>query len=211
MTQNLFISFEGGEGVGKTTLLMGLASRLEGRGADVICTREPGGTPIAEALRNVLLDPTFNEEDASPTTEALILAAARRNHVEQKIEPALKHGSWVLCDRYIDSTRAYQGSRINALDLRKIEALATGGLLPDLTILLDAEPSDLLERRQQRGQTTDRFERRSLDYHRTVRKRFLDIAAAEPRRIVVLNALQTPDELIDAADDIITSTVTKAG
>ena len=211
MTKNLFISFEGGEGVGKTTLLTGLASRLEGRGADVVCTREPGGTPIAEALRNVLLDPTFNEEDASPTTEALILAAARRNHVEQKIETALKHGSWVLCDRYIDSTRAYQGSQISASDLGKIEALATGDLLPDLTILLDAEPSDLLERRQQRGQTTDRFERRSLDYHRTVRKRFLDIAAAEPRRIVVLNALQTPDELIDAADAIITSNSSKAG
>ncbi len=197
--------------MGKTTLLTGLASRLEGRGANVVRTREPGGTPIAEALRNVLLDPTFNEEDASPTTEALILAAARRNHVEQKIEPALKNGSWVLCDRYIDSTRAYQGSRISASDLEKIEALATGGLLPDLTILLDAEPSDLIERRQQRGQNTDRFERRSIDYHRTVRQRFLDIAVAEPRRIVVLDALKAPDALIDAADAIITSTVTQAG
>lgn len=154
---------------------------------------------MAEALRSVLLDPAYREDDASPMTEALILAAARRNHVEQKINPALASNKWVLCDRFIDSTRAYQGDSIGALDMASIEALATAGVVPSLTFLLDAAPSALIERRQQRGQNTDRFERRSLDYHNTVRQRFLDIAEQNPERIIVLDALQTPEALINEA------------
>lgn len=154
---------------------------------------------MAEALRSVLLDPAYREDDASPMTEALILAAARRNHVEQKINPALASNKWVLCDRFIDSTRAYQGEKIGALDMAAIEALATAGVIPSLTFLLDAAPAALIERRQQRGQNTDRFERRSLDYHNTVRQRFLDIAEQDPERIIVLDALQTPESLINEA------------
>lgn len=154
---------------------------------------------MAEALRSVLLDPAYREDDASPMTEALILAAARRNHVEQKINPALASNKWVLCDRFIDSTRAYQGEKIGAPDMAAIEALATAGVIPSLTFLLDAAPAALIERRQQRGQNTDRFERRSLDYHNTVRQRFLDIAEQDLERIIVLDALQTPESLINEA------------
>ena len=198
-----FITFEGGEGVGKTTLLNSLAIRLESDGHTVCRTREPGGTPVAEALRGVLLDPDRSDSDISPMTEALILAAARRNHVEQKIRPSLEAGHWVLCDRFIDSTRAYQGPRISSENLILIEDLATDAVRPHVTFLLDADPVDLIERRKARGETTDRFERRPMSYHHGVREAFLLLAKQFPERIQILNALNTPDELEKSAYEIL--------
>ncbi|MAP94476.1 MAG: dTMP kinase [Ponticaulis sp.] len=188
-----FISFEGGEGVGKTTLLRNLERRFIERGQHVHCTREPGGTPIAEQLRGVLLSSGNADAALSPMTEALIISAARRDHVDLVIKPKLAEGFWVLCDRFTDSTRAYQGEKLTDADLTDLERCATAGLEPGLTILLDAPPEKLIERRISRGETTDRFEKRPMAFHNAVREAFLKLAQNHPTRILVIDALQTPE------------------
>ena len=190
----LFIAFEGPEGAGKTLHLRLLAQRLRASGRQVVETREPGGTPLADRLRTVVLDPALGEIDGS--TEALILAAARADHVAHVIQPALQAGQVVLTDRYIDSTYAYQGygSGVDLAWLDTITTYATGGLLPTLTILLDLDPAIGLARKRQDAQATgaalSRIDQRPLDYHRRVRQGFRQRAAVQPSRWLVLDATQ---------------------
>ena len=192
-----FLTFEGGEGSGKSTLIKAVAEALRGLGKDIVVTREPGGTPLAEALRTLLLNPEDGSEP-NPWTQALIVNAARHDHLSRLIEPALEAGKWVLSDRFSDSTRAYQGAGGTSLsDLIVLEEIVLGKTRPDLTFILDAPPEALLERRRTRGGKSDTFERASLDFHEDVRRRFLAIAATNTDRYVVLDALQTPDALRD--------------
>lgn len=193
-----FITLEGGEGTGKSTLIAGLQRTLGDRGLDVVVTREPGGTVLAEAVRGLALNPP---DDAawSPLAHALLMNTAREDHLKHLIRPALARGTWVICDRFADSTRAYQS--IDGVDLEKllaIEAIVVGETRPDLTLILDAAPEALLQRRQQRN-TKDVFELKTVAFHEKVRAAFLEIAEAEPQRCHVLDALQSPEDVLKAA------------
>jgi len=194
-----FITLEGGEGAGKSTQARRLATWLRGRGLQVQTTREPGGTPGAELLRRALLSKEVEGWD--PVTEALIVTAARRDHVERLIRPSLAAGVWVVCDRFVDSTVAYQG-HAGGLDLGRIaelQSFATDGLQPDLTIVLDLPPERGLARAGRRdGALVGRFEERPLDFHRRLRAGFLEIAAHAPQRCVVIDADRGEDAV--AAD-----------
>lgn len=190
----LFVTFEGGEGSGKSTQLVRLAARLRARGIEPLVTREPGGTPLAEGIRNLLLDPARRPGAMS---EALLMEAARADLVVSLVRPALDAGRVVLCDRYDDSTLAYQGGG-RGLEpglLAVLNRVATGGLKPDLTLLYDVPPGVGLARRENAGGDTNRLDREPADFHARVRQRFLELAAAEPARWVVLDATATPDEL----------------
>jgi dTMP kinase len=178
------IAFEGVEGAGKSTQLDLLCRALEGRGREVVVTREPGGTPAGERVRGLLLDP---EVELHPRTEALLFAAARAELVEAVIRPALERGAVVLCDRYLDSSLAYQGAArgLGQGPVEEVNRFATGGLLPDLVVLLDLGPASGLGRRA--GQL-DRIEAQDLDFHRRVRQAFRDLAAADPARFSVVDA-----------------------
>ena len=190
----LFVTFEGGEGSGKSTQLARLAARLRARGLEPVLTREPGGTPLAEGIRELLLDPARRPGAMS---EALLMEAARADVVEHVIRPALAAGRVVLCDRYDDSTLAYQGGG-RGLDAGLLEVLnraATGGLVPDLTLLYDVPPALGLERRERAAGDTNRLDREPAEFHARVRRRYLDLAAAAPRRWVVLDGAAAPDEL----------------
>jgi len=195
-----FITLEGGEGAGKSTLLKGLVAALAGRGVRVVASREPGGTPLAEAVRALVLSPPEGQA-WSPLAEALLMNAARADHVETLIRPARAQGQTVICDRYSDSTRVYQsvGAGVPMAHLRVMEAIVTEGARPDLTLILDAAPEDLMDRRRARGGAGDVFEGRDLAFHRQIRQGFLDIAAAEPGRCHVLNALAEPQRLLERA------------
>ncbi len=187
MTRGLFITFEGVEGCGKTTQIRLLAEHLRATGRSVVLTREPGGTPAAEAIRAILLDPAH--EELAPVTELLLYAAARAQHVHQVIRPAVSAGAVVLCDRFADSTEAYQGGG-RALSRETIEILrsiATGGTAPDRTILLDLPAAEGLARTRKRGEL-DRIEGEPLAFHERVRAAFLEIAAREPQRVAVVGA-----------------------
>ncbi|WP_374306439.1 dTMP kinase [Methylocella sp.] len=191
-----FITFEGGEGAGKSTQIGRLAGRLREVGLDVLATREPGGSPQAEALRRLLLSGAIRP--LGPAAEALLFAAARIDHIDVMIEPALAAGAWVACDRFADSTRAYQGS--GAIDPRLLDALervALGGLRPDLTIILDVSPQIGLRRASLRrgAGETDRFERESVAFHETIRGAFLQIARDDPGRCAVIDADASQDEV----------------
>ena len=203
MSRSRFITFEGGEGAGKSTLLENLTHKLEANGSTVLKTREPGGTPLAERLRAALFHVDPAETSPSVYTEALVISAARRDHVDNFIRPALDSGHWVLCDRFTDSTRAYQGGALDKDTLDALETLATDGLSPGLTFLLDADPDDLLARRQERGGPTDIFEQRDMSFHAQVRESFLDLARYYPERIVVLDALKSPEELAAEAMSVL--------
>ncbi|NLV40669.1 MAG: dTMP kinase [Candidatus Hydrogenedentes bacterium] len=195
--RGLFITLEGVEGCGKTTQLHLLAGHLERRGCRVVTTREPGGTPLAEALRGLLLDPATGA--ISPLSELMMYAAARAQHVHAVIRPALERGDVVLCDRFCDSTLAYQGGgRGLAPDqIRTLNSLATGGLAPDCTLLLDLPAEDGLARSGKRG-VLDRIEGESADFHHRVRAAFLDIARAEPERITIIDASAPVEEVSTA-------------
>lgn len=197
-----FITLEGGEGAGKSTLAKALAGRLETHGLRVELTREPGGSPKAERIRNSLLAGKIKPYGAF--AEALMFSAARIDHVDSRIRPALERGDWVICDRFIDSTRVYQGTlgEIAAGKLAALEAVAVAGLMPELTFVLDLAPETGLARaarRRQPGEQVDRFEGETLAFHRRLRQAYLDIAAAEPARCVVLDASQTPEQLAEQA------------
>lgn len=186
----LFITFEGIEGSGKTTQLRTLAERLRQRGMRVRTTREPGGCPIADAVRDILLHPANSA--LVPRAELLLYAAARAQHVDEVILPALKGGETVLCDRFTDATVAYQGHG-RGLDMpliAELNTLAAGDLVADLTLLLDMPAEDGLRRARRRGATTqgnreDRFEQESLEFHRRIREGYLAIARREPRVRIV--------------------------
>lgn len=194
MTKGKFITFEGGEGSGKSTQVARVAERLRAQGLEIVVTREPGGTPLAETIRGLILD-----AKPEPITELLLFAAARAEHVGKVLRPALAHGSWVVCDRFVDSTRVYQGQLGGApADLiASLEKGAVAPTFPDLTIVLDLDPEIGLARIASRG-ALSRFDSESLAYHRQLRDGFLDIAAREPDRCVVVAADR--DEESVAAD-----------
>lgn len=198
-----FITLEGGEGAGKTTLIKGLAETLRARGLDVVVTREPGGTPGAELLREILL--TGATDRWSPMTEALLMYAARVDHVERMISPALRRGAWVLSDRFADSTTAYQGAA-GGVPLERIKLLhraALGSFTTDLTLILDLNPQTGLQRTLDRGEDATRFERFDPGFHGRLRRAFLDIADEEPDRCQVIDAEQPVDAVLSAAIDAV--------
>jgi dTMP kinase len=191
----LFIAFEGGDGAGKSTQTAELAGALQKRGLAVLRTREPGGTPIGEKLRSLVLDHGHGHIDAR--TEALIFAASRAAHAEQVIRPALERGEVVLTDRYIDSSVAYQGAgRGLGMDaVRDINDWATSGLRPDLTVLLDVEPADGRRRRTAGDAAEDRLESEADEFHAAIRTAFLALAEARPGKYLVLPAQLPVQEL----------------
>ncbi len=193
MSAGLFVAFEGGEGVGKSTQIALAAAWLRARGHDVLETREPGGTPLGQELRRLVLDP---DGHVTPRSEALIYAADRAHHVDTVIRPALAAGQVVLTDRYVDSTLAYQGAGrgLTVTETRIITDWATAGLLPDLTVLLDLDTTLGLQRAGARS-SLDRLEAASAAFHETVRTGFLDLARAAPQRYVVIDAAAGTDDV----------------
>lgn len=196
-----FITFEGGEGAGKSTQIARLAARLESEGVAVIVTREPGGTPTAEAIRKMLLSGLA--KDLGADGEAVLFAAARADHVERVIRPALRTGKWVLCDRFFDSTRVYQGADgADPAMLDALDRLAVGRTLPDLTIILDVPAKVGLARAAKRhaetGARADRFEREAIAVHEARRQAYLDVAKANPERCVIVDAAGAEDETAGA-------------
>lgn len=191
-----FITLEGGEGAGKSTQARRLAERLRAAGLETIVTREPGGSPLAEEIRNLLLSGAIAPLGAA--AEAVMFSAARIDHIERTIRPALARGAWVVCDRFADSTRAYQGALGN-LDprfMRQLERVTVGECRPHLTIVMDAPAPVGLQRAASRGAgaRADRFEAEGLAFHEALRQTFLEIAAEEPARCVVIDAAGTPEQ-----------------
>ena len=187
MPSGKFITFEGGEGAGKSTQIKRLAAAIEKTGQTVTVTREPGGSRGAETIRAMLLDP---DAEWDPPTEALLHFAARADHYTTKIAPALKEGAWVLCDRFADSTRAYQGYGLG-LDMGAIQTLyeiALDDFVPDLTIILDIPVETGVERMIERGADPDRYEKMDTAFHERLRQGFLEIAKQEPDRCAVIDA-----------------------
>jgi dTMP kinase len=200
MSTGKFITFEGGEGVGKTTQIRLLSKRLNAAGIDCIQSREPGGSVGAEAVRHVLLSGTAETMGMSPTGEAILFAAARADHVDTTIRPALDRNAWVLCDRFMDSTRVYQGEADNVPKdlIDSLEKLAIDGLVPDLTFILDLRAEIGLSRANKRrpeGEEADRFERETVSVHEKRRQAFLKLAQNNPSRCKVIDASQTQDEI----------------
>ncbi|PRZ43140.1 dTMP kinase [Antricoccus suffuscus] len=189
----LFISFEGGEGVGKSTQIARLADRLRGHGHEVIVTLEPGGTPLGTELRRLVLNP---DGHVTPRAEALLYAADRAHHVDTVIEPALAAGKVVITDRYADSSLAYQGvgRALDPQQMRELCEFAVGGRWPEVTILLDVDPIVGLRRARGDG-AGDRIEAEGLEFHKAVRAAFLDLAGQDPDRFVVVDASGSLDEV----------------
>jgi dTMP kinase len=194
MTQGLFISLEGIDGVGKSTQSDLLEEFLRSAGREVIRTLEPGGTELGQEIRHLLL---HRKGDVAPRAEALLYAADRAHHVATKIRPALERGEVVITDRYLDSSVAYQGAgrALKAEDVRAISMFAVEGLLPNLTILLDLDAAAAAERRNKTGEAPDRLEREKIEFFEAVRQAFLDMAAAEPNRWLVVDARQTVEAM----------------
>lgn len=197
---NRFITFEGGEGCGKSTVLKTIKERLESEGVSVVLTREPGGTPIAEQIRNVILDKGNTAMDGR--TEALLYAASRRQHLVEKIWPALQEGKTVLCDRYLDSSLAYQGGArgLGIDEVLSINLFATEGTYPDLTLLFDLEPEQGLARiAANQNREVNRLDLEKLDFHHQVRNNFLVLAKRYPDRYVIIDASQPLADVIEDA------------
>ena len=200
MVAGRFITLEGGEGAGKSTQVRLLAEALTATGLTALPTREPGGAPGAEVLRSLLLS---GETAWSAPAETLLHFAARAEHVERTIRPALMSGGWVVCDRFADSTMAYQGYGQGA-DRAMIATLAgLIGLAPDLTIVLDVSDAVAMSRRRSRGGAADRYEREDPTFHARVKAGFLAIAAAEPHRCAIVDADASPEEVHAAILDIV--------
>lgn len=206
MARGFFITFEGGEGAGKSTQIERLAEKLREKGYSVLVTREPGGSPGAEAVRHVLLSGAA--EEFGSEMEALLFAAARSDHVEQVIRPAIESGMIVLCDRFLDSSRVYQGvtGNIEPGLMEAIERVAINGMMPNLSIFLDLDAETGLRRaaaRRSEGEGADRFEKETLAIHEQRRQAFLDIAASEPERCKVVDASQDADEVELSIADVV--------
>ena len=197
MVRGIFISFEGVEGSGKTTQIARLARMLRGQGHRVEVTREPDGTALGAAVRRVF------ELEPQPLVEVFLFMAARHQHVREKLAPWLAHGRLVLCDRYADATVAYQGyGRGVDVDLiRELNVRATGGLVPDLTLLFDLPPTEGF--RRIRDRRLDHFEREKLAFHRRVRRGYLQIQRAEPKRVRIVHAARPPAEVAREVDAIV--------
>jgi dTMP kinase len=190
-----FITFEGGEGSGKSTQAKRLAERLKLRGHEVVLTREPGGSPGAEAIRHLLLNGIA--KPLGPEAETFMFAAARDDHVATMIRPALDRGAWVVCDRFIDSTRVYQGSlgNVDQRLIRALERLVVGETMPDLTFIMDVPPEIGLARASERGQGVDRFEAEHVEYHRLLRDAYREIAEREPERCALIDGTASMDAI----------------
>ena len=195
-----FITFEGIDGAGKSTHIATVVDLLKGRGLEVVSTREPGGTPLGEKLRELLLREPMHLE-----TEALLMFAARREHLALVIEPALARGAWVICDRFSDATYAYQGGG-RGLDKGKfaeLERWVHGHLQPDLTFLFDLPPDVACERIARQGRELDKFEQERADFHWRVRQAYLERATLAPHRISVVNASLTLDVIKKTVEEIV--------
>ncbi|MFP4500621.1 MAG: dTMP kinase [Candidatus Hydrogenedentota bacterium] len=195
--QGCFITFEGVEGSGKSTQIALLREWLESRGYPVTATREPGGSPVAEGVRNILLDPAM--KGMAPAAELLLYTAARADHVANVVRPALDNGRIVLCDRYVDSTIAYQGHArgLGESTIRRLHALGVGNLWPVRTFLLDLAAETGLERVRGRGRS-DRLEQETLTFHARVRTAFLALGNAEPQRITIVDGTMAVDAIATA-------------
>lgn len=194
MTRGRFIALEGGEGAGKSTQSRLLADALAGRGVEVVLTREPGGTPLAEAIRALLLK---GAEAPGLRAEALLFAAARSDHVARLIAPALDEGKWVVCDRFLDSSRAYQGGGggLPDTDILALHRVGSEGLLPDLALLIEADPAVSARRTAERdGEETDRIGGRDAAYHARVAQAFDRFARTEPERFARIDGNGTPEQ-----------------
>ncbi len=207
-----FITVEGGEGVGKTTQLSVIKQVLAEGGVECVMTREPGGTPRAEQIRELLLTPT--QEPMPPTCELLLMFAARATHLENVIKPALERGAWVVSDRFTDATYAYQGSArgMSVADIAVLEDLVQRSLRPDLTLLLDAPVEVALERARQRnqGQQTDRFELERAGFFERVRSGYLARAAQEPQRFRVIDASRPLKDVSETLRSLLATYVAEA-
>ena len=206
-----FITFEGADGGGKSTQVQLAAEWLRKQGYEVVTTREPGGTVLAEKVRELVLDPAL---PLNTTSQSLLYLAARSEHVEKVIRPALDAGKVVLCDRFSDSTLVYQGLSLGKglaelTVLRQLCSFATAGLEPDLTLVLDGRPEGLAKRRELRG-VTDRYEQQGLDFQHKLRDGFLTLAKAEPERIKVLNAEGSMEEVAAAVQKAIANLLQEA-
>ena len=206
-----FITFEGADGGGKSTQVQLVATWLQQRGYEVVTTREPGGTVQAEKVRELVLDPNL---PLNSTSQSLLYLAARSEHVEKVIRPALETGKIVLCDRFSDSTLVYQGLSLGKelaelTVMQQLCSFATAGLEPDLTIVLDGRPEVLAKRRELRG-VTDRYEQQGLDFQHKLRDGFLTLAKAEPERIKVLNAEGSMEEVAAAVQKAIANLLQEA-
>ncbi|WP_433533358.1 dTMP kinase [Micromonospora sp. CA-263727] len=212
VSAGLFVVFEGGEGAGKSTQLAQLAERLRGDGRDVVVTREPGATGIGARIRSLVLD-TSADEAPSARAEALLYAADRAHHVATVVRPALVRGAVVLSDRYVDSSLAYQGAgrTLPVEEVSWLSSWATGGLKPDLVVLLDIDPRTGLSRVAARSQAADRLEAESVAFHERVRYAFLDLAAADPKRYLVLDAARPTDEIAERVARRVTEMLDAAG
>jgi dTMP kinase len=190
----LFITFEGIDGVGKSTQANLLEEYLRSLGHDIVRTLEPGGTELGVEIRQMLL---HRKGEVSPRAEALLYAADRAHHVETKVKPALAAGKIVMSDRYLDSSVAYQGAgrELSMEDIRGISIWATGGLLPNLTILLDLDAATARARRNTTGQEPDRLEREKIEFFEATRQAFLQLASNEPDRFLVIDASQTVEQM----------------
>ena len=192
-----FLTVEGIEGVGKSTQVARLSRALSERGIAHVVTREPGGTPLAESIRDIVLN--SRDEAVPPMAELLLMFAARAVHLSNHIEPNLRAGRWVVCDRFIDATYAYQGGgrQLGLDDIRRLESMVLGARRPDLTVLLDAPVPQALQRARQRnaGAAADRFESERTEFFERVRAAYLARAAAEPKRIEIVDAAQSEDEV----------------
>ena len=195
-----FITFEGIDGAGKSTHIATVVDLLRARGLQVVSTREPGGTPLGEKLRELLLHEAMHLE-----TEALLMFAARREHLAQVIEPALARGDWVVCDRFSDATYAYQGGGrgLDKVKFADLERWVHGHLQPDLTFLFDLPPEVAGERIAQQGRVLDKFEQERADFHGRVRQAYLERAAESPRRIRVINAGKSLDSIKKQVEQIV--------
>lgn len=213
MTGARFVTFEGGEGAGKSTQVARLRVSLQGAGITAVATREPGGSPFAEQVREIILSPTTARHVS--LAETLLFAAARADHMDATIRPALARGQWVLCDRFTDSTRVYQGTAAGVpIDrIMALEDMVLGECRPDLTIILDVPPEVGLDRARTRAAErtgaeagsacTDPYEARELSFHESLRAGFLEIARSEPDRCVLVNGTQPEDKIAAEIWDLV--------
>ncbi|HAV19854.1 MAG TPA: dTMP kinase [Firmicutes bacterium] len=200
----MFITIEGPEGSGKTSVMNIVCERLLADGYPIIRTREPGGTPIAEQIRDIILDKANTALDAR--AEALLYAASRRQHLVEKVWPALNKGNIIICDRYLDSSLAYQGGArgLGVNQVLKVNLFATEGCLPDLTLLFDIDPKVGLSRiNKTKNREVNRLDLEQLSFHRKVRKTFLKLAKKEPNRFVIIDASKSFDEVVTNAEEVI--------
>ena len=206
----MFITLEGPEGSGKTTAVEYAVKALEEKGYQIVRTREPGGTPIAEQIRNVILDKENTKMD--PRTEALLYAASRRQHLVEKVWPALKEGKIVICDRYLDSSLAYQGGArgLGIDNILNVNMFATENTFPDLTLLFDITPEEGLKRiAANASREVNRLDLEKLEFHHKVRNTFLELAKKYPERYVIIDASKSREEVAKATLDAILSRLCK--